>query len=141
LQCEQHCEERFYNLPGVSDRKANQRSSLEALESMSPCLCKTSGKSNKSLTKKTWVGWCQVVTLSLPPTTMANLKVFFFLLGDSSPSNNMFPIIASPSISVGELKDMVYALVQDSVHVKGIGARNLILWKVLLLCSFPLIMS
>jgi Crinkler effector protein N-terminal domain len=71
---------------------------------------------------------------------MANLEIFFFLLGDSSPSNDTFPITASPGDSVGELKDKVYALVQNSLHVKGIDARNLILWKVLPLCSFHRIM-
>jgi hypothetical protein len=69
---------------------------------------------------------------------MANLIIFFALLGDSSPSRNMFPIIASPSISVGELKELVHAKALSSL--KGIDARDLTLWKVLPLYSFPFIM-
>jgi Crinkler effector protein N-terminal domain len=80
----------------------------------------------------------QVVTLSLPPTTMANLKIFFFLLGDSSPSNNTFSITASPDSSVSELKDEVYDKKQNGL--KGIDSSDLHLWKVLPLCSFHRIM-
>jgi hypothetical protein len=69
---------------------------------------------------------------------MANLEIFFFLLGDSSPFNNMFPIIASPGISVSELKDEVYAKKQNGL--KGIDASDLCLWKVLPLCFFHRIM-
>jgi hypothetical protein len=68
---------------------------------------------------------------------MADLIIFFALLGDSSPSRNMFPIIASPGTSVGVLKELVYAKALN--NLKGIDARNLILWKVLPLCSFPFI--
>jgi hypothetical protein len=55
--------------------------------------------------------------------TMANLKIFFFLLGDSLPSNDVFPIIAPPGISVGELKDEVYKKKQNGL--KGIDASAL----------------
>ena len=74
----------------------------------------------------------------MPPTTMANLKIFFFLLGDSSPSNDMFHIIAPPGISVSELKEDVYKKKQNGL--KGTDASLLRLWKVLPLCSFHRIM-
>jgi len=47
----------------------------------------------------------------LPPPTMADCdyELFVFILGDSSPSEMMFPITVPANISVGELKDMVYA--------------------------------
>jgi hypothetical protein len=84
------------------------------------------------------IGWCKLVTLGLPPTTMANLEIFFFLLGDSSPSNDTFPITASPGISVSELKEKVYAEKQNGL--KGIDASDLCLWKVLPLSFFHRIM-
>jgi len=72
------------------------------------------------------------------PTTMANLEIFFFLLGDSSPSNDTFSIIVSPNTSVAEVKDEVYAKMQNDL--KGIDASDLRLWKVLPLYSFHHIM-
>jgi Crinkler effector protein N-terminal domain len=70
------------------------------------------------------------------PTTMANLNIFFLLLGDSSPSTDMFSIRASPGISVGELKEEVYAETKNGL--KGIDPSDLHLWKVLSLRSFPI---
>jgi hypothetical protein len=66
---------------------------------------------------------------------MADLRIFFTLLGDSSPSNDMFHIIVSPNISVSELRELVHGKTLSSLH--GIDARNLTLWKVLPLYILP----
>jgi hypothetical protein len=66
-------------------------------------------------------------------------ELFVFILGDSVPSSRMFPITAPASDSVDKLKRLIYANAQN--RLKGIAAIDLILWKVLPLCSFPLTMS
>ena len=66
---------------------------------------------------------------------MAKLRIFFFLLGDSSPSNDTFPIVASPNTSVGEVKDMVHA--KKPNRLRGIDPSDLRLWKVLSALFLP----
>jgi hypothetical protein len=58
-----------------------------------------------------------------------NYELFISFLGDSPILPKMFPITAPSNISVSVLKERVYAERQN--RLKGIGARNLILWKVL----------
>jgi Crinkler effector protein N-terminal domain len=67
----------------------------------------------------------------LPLTKMANhnYELFISFLGDSPILPKMFPITAPSNISVSVLKERVHAERQN--RLKGIDARNLILWKVL----------
>jgi hypothetical protein len=65
-------------------------------------------------------------------------KLFVFILGESSPSDNMFGITAEANISVSELRRRIYTETQHSLE--GVNAKDLALWKVLPLCSFPFVM-
>jgi hypothetical protein len=65
-------------------------------------------------------------------------KLFVFILRDSQPSLPYFSIKATTSDSVGKLKELIYAKAQNTLE--GIDANELVLWKVLQLCSFRRIM-
>jgi hypothetical protein len=59
---------------------------------------------------------------------MADITLFVVLRGDSPESKHVFPVKAPNSTYVGEFKELVYGKLQDVLD--GIGARNLVLWKV-----------
>jgi len=59
---------------------------------------------------------------------MSDLELFFVVPGDSPASRRMFGVKAAQNTSVSELKKLVYAELRDELD--GIGARNLVLWKV-----------
>jgi Crinkler effector protein N-terminal domain len=67
--------------------------------------------------------------------TMADdLNLFLFILGDSPASEHTFSITVTTSNSVSELKKRVH-LEAHSRFSAGVGAIDLILWKVLPLRS------
>jgi hypothetical protein len=71
------------------------------------------------------------------PTTMANLEIFVWVLGNFPASQRTFQITVPASESVGHLRDLVYGESQNTF--KGIDVKQLILWKVLPFCPFPII--
>jgi Crinkler effector protein N-terminal domain len=60
-------------------------------------------------------------------------ELFVLVLGDLPPSMHTFPMTLPASDSVGKLREQVCAQNQNSL--KAIDAKELVLWKVLPLCS------
>jgi Crinkler effector protein N-terminal domain len=71
------------------------------------------------------------VTLRSPGTT---IDLFAHILGDSPASEHTFSVTVKASDFVDTLRKEVYIAKQN--RFKGIDASDLVLWKVLPLCSF-----
>jgi len=68
---------------------------------------------------------------------MANMELFAVVHGVSPASRRMFSVMAPVGVSVGELRELVYAELKSDLG--GISAHNIRLWKVPLICSFHLL--
>jgi hypothetical protein len=80
-----------------------------------------------------------ITTAQFATNQMAGLELFIFILGDSPASEHTFSVMIEGSDSVSQLKEQVHAKAQGRFS-PGVSAIDLILWKVLSLCSFRFVM-